>query len=1304
MVRSIFISSTFKDLAKERGFITSRINERLKKHTRKYAVTYNFVDLSVGVENVKNNGETIQKCLSKLKESAPPSPFIVIVGDRWGKVSDKEALQYAIELLDDEDEDIKSYLKNIRGKGKSNTALEIYYGAFGLGASEEDREKYKKRTLFIFKKKANSKDNVKITKLKEEIEKEFPNQIIYMDDLDRYGKNPLESQSFEDDIFNYLTKIIDEENTVLSEEEIERRLHEDYMELKARGFYGREKLINEIKNSIEKEDGFTYIYGPSGIGKSSLISKIAKDYKENKVYDVFPIYCGLTTESDAAINVIEAITSYLKKSLNEYRENDARSLLDEYKYVCQQYDDSESTKTVLITIDAIDQLSPDDYKDEVAYLSYKGHKKIRFLFSGIDNGDDVKNSYIKNNCSRFAPVGENQNFHLHEIGAINSDEINGILTNIFGQEYDKGDVRNSVVEDISKKEITSPLYLKVIALRIANFKYLPTPGSRRDKAYSECMENFYHIEEEWEKNQYLQKIYDISETLQGSVKDANNKEKHKYQQAAVAAWYSNSDIEDFSELEILILKLLKAVCNNEKLYSALQYMAVSRHGLSDEMLQNILGEGFIVNEFDELDVKLKDCFFEHSDGCFDFTHKLFRNTLLKEIRNETAFFKAFANELSRRKESKNNDYNGFCGALSKATQPEIEYHKNIIEAIKKELEKEKQIKKGTDNSRFIKTEFGFHAIKAEADKNIISYIKDNTAKKKDTRKAEKEERLNFLAKEFLKTDTDVFEFVCKSKLSADIVFCGFCIEYLEKNSGLVLRDTIRCNSIYNLVCNKIYYSLARKQLYRLDSLQSFEKFLRRFLYCAKIYDKSLSFKKSHSGQVDLESYVPEEEIKSLWEDLYDCHGRYLLYDCQTALDKEFPLDNHYEASVFFQMHYENKYHRVFPRSRMGFKEKLELSEFIDAINDYEHFGYYNENNSTKITKKKMQVLSMALEIVVLLYSNSSDRIDDWDATMSYGEMMRFFEQKRSQLINNEFHTYKETVGRLELAIANKKTLDNDSWGEVSPEEELIDIYSDNFSEYIDEIDDEDLEDVFEKTLVFLIDYIDFNDYHKKACWAIEGCFDSMEENKERGRLKEDFIRNWHLKKASFFAEHYSKDEVEKNTMTDVIDLFKVMPDCVKNDVASRSKWLKSYCCFMKAMPTKYDFSRPNSSSRCVLDLASAFEENADELFSTAYGDCLEEIAQTFSMKMDELFSIYETYRLFFDKNVQKLLNSLSGDIPSIRRVSLKAMLNSIEHNKGDEIEKTLRSLMDYKEWYEKESKTDSYLNVKWEWKRPVFNN
>lgn len=1311
MIRSIFISSTFRDLNEERDFIRDKIGARLYEYTTEnYGIGYDFMDLRIGVENAKNKGQTIDACLSVLKESAPPNPFIVIIGDSWGRAPDTEALNCAIEELDDEDSDIKGYLENVRDNKliRSYTSLEIDYGAFGLGAPEEDREKYKKRTLFIFKTRATQDNDENIAKLKERIEADFPGQIIYMD---KYGKSPLKSKRFENAVFNKLKTIIKKANkTKLDKDRIERMLHEEYMELKARGFYGREEIIKDIKKSIDKEEGYTYIYGPSGIGKSSLVSKIAKDYKEENIFDVFPIYCGLTTESDASINIIDAITSYLRKGLTEYEKDDTRSSLDEYKYVCQKYDDSKDTKTVLIIIDAIDQLSPDDYKNNLAFLPFKLHKKIRILLSGVEaDENEIKKNYPKLNKQR-----EYQKFHFLEIGGISAEETEGILKNIFGKEYNKGAVLNSVVNELRDYDISSPLLLKLVSLRIATFSQeeevsLQNTGGNYAGAYLNLVKEFLCSEaEEIYKQEFLNKVIAVAEKGQDTLK---TEVYAQYGQAVEDFLDEVCDMPAYTQLEALILKLLKSVCDNEQIYSAMQYIAVSRHGLSETMLKSILGEDFNVGEFSVLRYKLRHVFFKHGDGCVDFIHKNFRHTLLKEIRNENFGFEKFKDMFSK-KNDKDSAFESFCNTLSKEIKDEKNYYVNIFNAIETELKKEKQTQKETHNSKFITTEFGYYAIKAENDSAIVRYIKENSSKKNDVRRAEKEERLNFLAKEFLKADNNVEVFVYRSKLPKSKRFVDFCFGYLEKNSSLLLRDTLRCDKIYESVCDKIYECFPYYSMYRINTLQSLDVYLRKFLYCMKAFKKYIDFKEMHNAQVDLRTSLLRNPIK-MWEELYDsdnhvlgilkyCYSIYyedilfnhtnigydlnnMSYECVYNF---FLLNSRYYPSLIYE---KVKYPGICFETRISDWEKVALEKFKDAINSNRfYFNEYDMDDNSSTKKNQIsRIVTMSLQIMYLQCVIQKNEL------LSFGEIMELNKQKS----DNE--SCKEAIERLKLAIKEEKASNNiDGY---SPEEELISVYnSSRNTERINKTNVEDLEKEFNEALTFLRDYIDENDYHKTAIGAIKKYLAYMEENKERGRLKDEYIRNWHLEIASFFAEHYNKEGSEKAYMIDVYYFIKAMPACIENDTASKSKWLKSYCSFRKVMPKEYDFSRPHLHGEFMLDLANKFAENADELFGTAYSDALEELVKTFSLKMEEFFSYYEQYSLFTEKHAQKILNSLRGDTTATKKVSLKAMLNSIEHNRGDEIEQALLSLIDYRIWREKEGQSNSY--VKWAWKKPVFNN
>jgi len=202
---SIFLSSTFKDLQDERNFFINKIGAEINKFTlENYGENYYFRDLRLGVENIEEDFQTINACLYYLKNDAPPNPYVAIIGDNLGWVPKKETIKDAINNLSDEDGDLKKVLKE--SSGKSITNIEIDYAAFGNG-DIANSEKYRKRTLFIFKSKETPFGQPELKELKKCIETDFANQIIYMDD---YGETPLDNDKFKSAILKKLKTIIDE--------------------------------------------------------------------------------------------------------------------------------------------------------------------------------------------------------------------------------------------------------------------------------------------------------------------------------------------------------------------------------------------------------------------------------------------------------------------------------------------------------------------------------------------------------------------------------------------------------------------------------------------------------------------------------------------------------------------------------------------------------------------------------------------------------------------------------------------------------------------------------------------------------------------------------------------------------------------------------------------------------------------------------------------------------------------------------------------------------------------------------------
>lgn len=592
---NIFISSTFKDLNAERDFIKYEIGTELNKFTEKeYATTYDFIDLRLGIEDTPDFAETINACLYHLKKAAPLHPFIVIIGDKYGTTPSAEDISKAHNSVDDED--IKKCLKSANGKSVTN--IEIEYGALGIG-NPKQCDSFKKRTIFIFKTKNTDKNDPKLKTLKKVIEKNFENQIIYMDD---YGKEPLKNQEFKDEIVAKLINILKNSDIKnLTPDEKERKIHEDYLVLKANGFIGREEIIKEIKTSINKNDGYTYIYGESGTGKSSIISKLAWDYTQENKVEVFTLFCGLTRNSDSTESIVLKITNHLAKLLQEKDVNfdNAPSFIENYNNICKLYNETKTTKPIIILIDAIDQLKPDQHKKESIFLSLEGYEKIRFVFSGTEPGDEIKKNYTK-----FRKLDNYQNFYFHKITGFKQNEIHDVFESIWSNELKQNSTPKELIENFQKYNISNPLYLKLIAIRLSTLS----------------TEEMKELQKATDNGNRAGKFIELVETF---ISDSKN---------------------SLISLENLCIKLLEFLCgdNFNSQYEAMKAIAFSRHGLPKRILTQVLkekyGKQFDIDNFEKnfaiLRYKLKNILFEHSDNSIDFTHKIFRNALSIKHTNE----------------------------------------------------------------------------------------------------------------------------------------------------------------------------------------------------------------------------------------------------------------------------------------------------------------------------------------------------------------------------------------------------------------------------------------------------------------------------------------------------------------------------------------------------------------------------------------------------------------------------------------------------------------------------------------------
>jgi len=114
----VFISSTFRDMMRERDLLVKEVFPELRRKCAKRFVTFTEVDLRWGITEAQaNEGQVLPLCLAEIERSRPY--FIGILGERYGWIPNT----VPPEVLANE-----PWIQEHIGQRTSVTELEILHG------------------------------------------------------------------------------------------------------------------------------------------------------------------------------------------------------------------------------------------------------------------------------------------------------------------------------------------------------------------------------------------------------------------------------------------------------------------------------------------------------------------------------------------------------------------------------------------------------------------------------------------------------------------------------------------------------------------------------------------------------------------------------------------------------------------------------------------------------------------------------------------------------------------------------------------------------------------------------------------------------------------------------------------------------------------------------------------------------------------------------------------------------------------------------------------------------------------------
>jgi len=304
-VQPVFISSTFRDMQAERDHLRDVVFPELEERLQQLSCHLEPVDLRWGVETVstpeleRKELQVLKVCLDEIKRCRPF--LVVILGDRYGWVPPERRMQAAVEE--------EGFAWETRGK--SVTALEVEFGALsgreaGVRAqfyfraslpyeemSPETAASYSEVHAAVLANSVAARQEAldrerRLATLKAEIARRFPGRFrTYaagwdskeqrVTGLEAWGQQVL------NDLWDELGQALSDRAKAggVSSEDEETQALAGFIELRNRGFVGRESLLTELRavalSAPGGEPRGVCVHGEPGAGKSAVFARLCRD-------------------------------------------------------------------------------------------------------------------------------------------------------------------------------------------------------------------------------------------------------------------------------------------------------------------------------------------------------------------------------------------------------------------------------------------------------------------------------------------------------------------------------------------------------------------------------------------------------------------------------------------------------------------------------------------------------------------------------------------------------------------------------------------------------------------------------------------------------------------------------------------------------------------------------------------------------------------------------------------------------------------------------------------------------------------
>lgn len=461
-MNSIFVSSSFKDMQHERDMLRFKTLPQINEYLRaNYGQETTVIDLRWGINTDSDNerecvNKIIRTCLYEIDNCKPF--MIVFIGDRYGTLIEKEQFEKHFSNIEPLNSDVMGvteleirYAMQLAKEGNMN--LLFYFRDMNYeNVSDEDKTKIYLDSEEIFEK------HNKLESLKKEITENYPQSCkTYKATWDSDNKKLCGLNELSDCIFEDIKLLITKELGTPKKSPI--CIEDAFVSSKRMSFVGRQEEIVQINNFIQSQDhDIALLLGSVGVGKSSLMANIP-NFLKSETIDYVSVFCGQSDSSDTALGVIRNIVYRIRLLLGNIESHDNETLWtanrwhQEMDTLIEKYI-NERKKTLVILIDAIDQMIQDIQTQKLYFLPYTHNGKIKVILSAVS---DYK-------IESFLPSLE----HMTSICMLepSRSEVEQVIDDVW-LKYGKPIVSEQIKKELRKKTLSNNyLYVNILLTRL----------------------------------------------------------------------------------------------------------------------------------------------------------------------------------------------------------------------------------------------------------------------------------------------------------------------------------------------------------------------------------------------------------------------------------------------------------------------------------------------------------------------------------------------------------------------------------------------------------------------------------------------------------------------------------------------------------------------------------------------------------------------------------------------------------------------------------------------------------------------